>query len=135
MHTGYGIRPKQRDLYITLPGYLQTMRLYELFSDRALNLTYSHLTGPLFEYKSNGIHFTPQLSLNQSFANGNLRNGSIAHNIGFKTMEKGYLEACMEIQNLIKYKSGFGYQGLGIGAFYRWGFIQILIFGILSWLI
>ncbi|EOZ98426.1 hypothetical protein A33Q_1080 [Indibacter alkaliphilus LW1] len=121
LNTGFGIRPQAQEISISLPGYLQTMRIYEFLSDRAIQSTYSHLTGPLLDHKAGWVGFAPQLNLIQSFAIGSLRDPILADNLGFKTLERGYLESGIELQNLVKYKSGFGYQGIGIGAFYRWG--------------
>lgn len=121
MNTGFGIRPLERSMSISLPGYLQTMRIYEFLSDRAIQTSYSHLTGPLFSYKSGFATFAPQLNLIQSFAIGSIDNPELAEALGYKTMERGYLESGIELENLLKYKSGFVFQGIGIGAFYRWG--------------
>ncbi|TVP47369.1 MAG: hypothetical protein EA341_12885, partial [Mongoliibacter sp.] len=121
LNTGFGISPQAQGIAFTLPGFLQTMRVYEFLSDQAMHASYSHLTGPLLNYKMGWVSFAPQLNLTQSFAIGSIRDNSMAENLGFKTMEKGYLESGMELQNLIKYKSGFGFQGIGIGGFYRWG--------------
>lgn len=121
MNTGFGIRPQERNVGINLPGYLQTMRIYEFLSDRIIHASYSHLTGPLFNLKTGFATSSPQLNLIQSFAIGNVTDRDIAAVLGFNTMEKGYFESGIEAQNLIKYKSGFGFQGIGIGTFYRWG--------------
>jgi hypothetical protein len=41
--------------------------------------------------------------------------------VDFKTMEKGYLESGIEVNNILKQKSGLQYRGWGLGAFYRYG--------------
>ncbi len=120
-NTGFGIQPQERTFSISLPAYFQTMRIYEFFSDRAIYANYSYLTGPLLQQDISTIAIAPQLNLVQGFAIG-----SVSHSFGeeafpFRTMERGYWESGIELQNLIKYRSGFGFQGIGIGAYYRWG--------------
>jgi len=124
LNTGYGINIGQRnalDFALSFPGYLQTMLIYEFLSDRSLHAGYSHQTGPLFYKKAGKAIFAPQLKFHQSFAIGTLTNPEFYDFVNFKTMEKGYLESGIEINNLIKQKSGLQYRGWGLGAFYRYG--------------
>jgi hypothetical protein len=67
------------------------------------------------------ISIAPQLNLVQSAAIGSLTHSFGEEPFPFRTMEQGYLESGIELQNLIKYRSGLGFQGIGIGAYYRWG--------------
>lgn len=124
LNTGYGINVGQRnalDFALSFPGYLQTMFLYEFLSDRSMHASYSHQTGPLFYKKAGKAIFAPQLKFHQSFAIGTLTNPEFYDFVEFMTMEKGYLESGIELNNILKQKSGFQYQGWGIGAFYRYG--------------
>jgi hypothetical protein len=41
--------------------------------------------------------------------------------VDFKTMEKGYWESGIELNNIIKQKAGLQFRGWGLGAFYRYG--------------
>jgi hypothetical protein len=124
LNTGYGVNIGQRnelDFALSFPGYLQTMFIYEFLSDRSMHASYTHLTGPLFHKKVGGSSFAPQLKFHQSFAIGTLTNPEFYDFVAFKTMEKGYLESGIEINNIFKQKSGLQYQGWGLGAFYRYG--------------
>jgi|GEM_PF-1092761 len=120
-NTGFGIQPQERSFSISLPAYFQTMRIYEFFSDRAIYANYSYLTGPLFQHDLNTMSIAPQLNLVQGFAIGSVNHSFGEEVFPFQTMEQGYWESGIELQNLIKYRSGFGFQGIGIGAYYRWG--------------
>jgi hypothetical protein len=121
MNTGFGIRPQSRNLSVVFPGYLQTMRIYEFLSDRVMYVSYSHMTGPLFNKRRDFVTFAPQVNLTQSLAIGSLNDSFIATAFDYQTLEQGYYETGLELRNLLKYKSGIGFQGIGIGAFYRWG--------------
>ncbi|MGY6520159.1 MAG: DUF5686 family protein [Mongoliitalea sp.] len=120
-NTGFGIQPQERTFSFSLPAYFQTMRIYEFFSDRAVFANYSYLTGPLFQQTLSMLSIAPQLNLVQSVAIGSMNHSFGDQPFPFQTMEQGYLESGIELQNLIKYRSGFGLQGIGIGAYYRWG--------------
>ncbi len=124
LNTGYGINVGQRntlDFAFSFPGYLQTMFIYEFLSDRSLMASYAHQTGPLFHKKAGKIIFAPQLKIFQSFAIGTLTNPELYDFVEFKTMEKGYWESGIELNNIIKQKAGLQYRGWGLGAFYRYG--------------
>jgi hypothetical protein len=124
LNTGYGINVGQRntlDFALSFPGYLQTMFIYEFLSDRSLMASYAHQTGPLFHKKAGRIIFAPQLKFFQSFAIGTLTNPDFYDFVEFKTMEKGYWESGIELNNIIKQKAGLQYRGWGLGAFYRYG--------------
>lgn len=124
LNTGFGILARQGsryDLPVTFVGYLQTMRIYEFLSDRSVHLSYSHLTGPLFTKRLDGMAISPQLKFHQSFAIGGLNNPGSYDFVSFKTMERGFWESGLELTNLIKLTSGFQVQGFGIGLFYRYG--------------
>ncbi|WP_194974781.1 DUF5686 family protein [Aquiflexum lacus] len=124
LNTGYGINIGQRnalDFALSFPGYLQTMFIYEFLSDRSLMASYAHQTGPLFHKKAGRIIFAPQLKFFQSFAIGTLTNPDFYDFVEFKTLEKGYWESGIELNNIIKQKAGLQYRGWGLGAFYRYG--------------
>lgn len=120
-NTGFGIHPQERNFSISLPGYFQTMHIYEFFSDRAIYANYSYLTGPLYERNRRVLTIAPQLNLIQAFAIGAVKQSLGGASFPFKTMERGYWESGIALQNIVKYRSGFGFQGIGLGAYYRWG--------------
>jgi hypothetical protein len=124
LNTGFGVRAQQTsrfDLPLSFAGFLQTMQIYEFLSNRALHLSYAHLTGPLFTKKGKGIEVAPQLKFHQNFAIGSLDNPERYRFVPFQTMERGFWESGMELTNLIKLTSGFQLQGWGVGVFYRYG--------------
>jgi hypothetical protein len=124
LNSGYGINIGQRenlDFALSFPGYLQTMFVYEFLSNRSMHVSYSHQTGPLFQKKLGRSSIAPQLKFHQSFAIGTLSNPEFYDFVEFKTMEKGFWESGIALTNIFKQKSGFQYQGWGVGAFYRYG--------------
>jgi hypothetical protein len=124
IHTGYGINIQRRnelDVAFYFPSYLQTMFIYEFFSDRSALFSYSHQTGPIFNTYFGKLNFSPQLRFVQNFAIGTLSNPDFYRFVEFKTMEKGYWESGMEMNNLFKMSSGFQKRSFGVGAFYRYG--------------
>ncbi|GMQ30287.1 DUF5686 family protein [Algoriphagus confluentis] len=124
LNTGYGIKVQQGDRFdlpLVFPGFLQTMRVYEFLADRSIHVNYSHLTGPLFTKKLQGLAIAPQLKFHQSFAIGTLSDPERYDFVSFQTMERGFWESGLELANLIKLNSGFNAQGWGFGLFYRYG--------------
>ncbi|MFD2201770.1 DUF5686 family protein [Shivajiella indica] len=124
IHSGYGINLQRRnelDFAFYFPSYLQTMFVYEFFSDRSALFSYSHQTGPIFNTYFGKLNFSPQLRFIQNFAIGTLSNPESYSFVAFKTMEKGYWESGLEMNNLFKVSSGFQKRSFGLGAFYRYG--------------
>lgn len=124
LNTGFGILGPQTDRFdlpVAFSGYFQTMRIYEFLSDRSLQVSYAHLTGPLFMKKAKELTFAPQVKFHQNFAIGSLSDPDRFAFVEFETMEKGFWESGVEFTNLIKLNSGFQVQGWGFGVFYRYG--------------
>lgn len=92
----------------------QTMLPAEFFSDRftALFAKFSFLP---IKNKTNWTE--PQFSLFSSAGVGKMSNVSDHRNYDFKTLEKGYYESGLTIDNLLK----LGISGFGFGLFYRYG--------------
>jgi hypothetical protein len=99
---------------LAVDNSFETMRLNEFLSSRYVNLFYSH-NFQSFLYRHN--HFRPELKLVSHAGWGMLDNPGSQYGITYKTMDKGYYESGMEINNLLK--SGFFH--LGIGGYYRYG--------------
>lgn len=86
----------------------ETMQYNEFISDRYLMFqVHQHLRN------FNLGKFKPQVTLISRVAFGNLSNKENHQLIQFNTMEKGYFESGMEMNNLFK--------GFGISTFYRYG--------------
>ena len=110
-----------RDFPAVIEGYFQTMELYEFLSDRFLYIFFQHNFGTLL-YKSKSKIFKPELVIAHSMGFGTLQNPDYHLDIDFKTMEKGYLESGLMINNLLR----FNYLnaddfGLGAGVYFRYG--------------
>lgn len=86
----------------------ETMQYNEFLSDKYVMFqAHQHLR------KLNLGSFKPQITLITRAAFGNLSNKERHQLIQFKTMEKGYFESGLELNNLFK--------GFGASAFYRYG--------------
>ena len=97
----------------------QTMDQYEFLSDRFINLFFQHNFGTLlFKWKN----FKPEFSIVQNIGYGNLKNPELHQDIEFKTMEKGFFESGLRIDNLLKINYlNLMYLGFGGGIYYRYG--------------
>ena len=87
----------------------ETMGYNEFISDKYVAL---HIKYELKPFKISS-KFKPQLTLVTRSAIGSIKNPTYQTGISFKSLDKGYMESGMEINNLIK--------GLGLSGFYRYG--------------
>ncbi|EPR72802.1 hypothetical protein ADIWIN_2125 [Winogradskyella psychrotolerans RS-3] len=118
LFTGEGTLDKK--IPFVVKNYFQTVTPYEFLSDRYANLFITHNFGRLFNNKG---QFQPDVLLYNNFGIGSLENASYHQNIEFKTKEELFLETGLELQNIIKIPYlNIGYLGIGIGAFYRYGY-------------
>jgi hypothetical protein len=97
----------------------QTMRFNEFSSDRYASLFFMHDFGPLLlRFK----RFKPEIRIAQAISYGTLRNPELHVGVPFKTLEKGFFESGLIIDNIIRINMfNTGYLGFGGGAFYRYG--------------
>lgn len=107
--SSYGPNPYVASMYS-----FETMRINEFLSDTYVNLFFRHNFRSLL-YKSK--RFRPQFVLVQNMGWGKMSHPERHRLADFKTMEKGFFESGMLINDI--YKSGLS--GLGVGAFYRYG--------------
>ncbi len=91
-----------------------SMRLNEFLSDRYLHLFFRHNFGYLLFRAGN---FKPDIILAHHMGWGSLENTSLHEGISFKTMDKGFLESGILLNNLIRAQ----FLGYGIGVYYRYG--------------
>ena len=91
-----------------------TMRLNEFLSDRFISLYLNHDFGSLMLKTK---WFSPRIALATNIGFGNLDKPQEHNNIEFKTLEKGYYESGVLINNI--FRSGF--IGYGFGLFFRYG--------------
>ena len=91
------------------------MRMNEFLSGRFVNIFWRQDFGSLL-FKSK--KFKPKLLLLTNYGIGSLNNPEEQQGIMFKTMEKGYWESGILINNIIKSSNIIG---IGFGTFYRYG--------------
>lgn len=99
---------------ISAPYTFQTMHPAEFFSDK---FTALFLKLQFLPIKNKTSWTEPLFSIHSSVGVGSMANITDHKNFDFKTLEKGYYESGLVIDNLIK----FGVIGFGFGAFYRYG--------------
>ena len=103
-----------RQFTIEAPNSFATMRMNEFLSNRYTALFFTHSFGKLlFRIKK----FSPEFAIATNVCIGDLNNINKHFNIDFKTLNKGYFESGLLINNIIN----TGFYGLGIGAYYRYG--------------
>jgi Family of unknown function (DUF5686)/CarboxypepD_reg-like domain len=107
------------NLSVYAPGYFQTMKLYEFVSDTYGQLTLEQNFGPLFTAFKGKCQ--PELVIVQNMAYGSLRNKPAHQSVEIHTLEKGYYESGLLINNLLRVNSKLYWLGYGIGVFYRYG--------------
>ncbi|MCY7361275.1 MAG: hypothetical protein LH629_04285, partial [Ignavibacteria bacterium] len=101
----------------------QTMRLNEFYSDRYVALFYQQDLKTLL-FRSRKFQPKPLLVINATI--GTLGNKSLHHNTDFKTLDKGFIETGLIINNIIsKQYFGVARLQLGVGAFYRLGYYML----------
>lgn len=107
--SAYGPNPYVASMY----SY-ETMRMNEFLSDTYVSLFFRHNFQTLL-YKSK--KFRPQFVLIHNMGWGMLSHPERQQGVQFKTMEKGYFESGLLINDI--YKTGLS--GIGVGAYYRYG--------------
>jgi hypothetical protein len=95
------------------------MEPYEFLSDRYVSLFFRQDFGTLL-FRTKWLQ--PSISLEQHFTIGTLAAGQRPEDIDFNTLEKGYAEAGLVIDNLIRLNYlNVAYLGFGGGVYYRYG--------------
>ncbi len=111
----YNGRGSYRVFTLFAPGSFATQRMNEFLSDRYIFLFYNHNFGKLLWRTPK---FSPEFVVATLAGFGWLNHPEVHQNITFKTMEKGYFESGMLINNLLNMSNLYN---LGVGAFYRYG--------------
>ena len=91
---------------------------YEFFSDRFVNIHLKHSFGSLLLKTKK---FKPELVLSTNIGFGSLSNQQNHGGEVFKTMEKGYYESGISINNLVK----VNFATFGVAGFFRYGPYQL----------
>lgn len=96
------------------PASFATMRMNEFLSDRYLNIFITHDFGKLIVRKGK---FKPEFALAMNAAIGDLKHSLSHEGIEIKTLNKGFYEGGILINNLLRLPA----LKLGLGTFYRFG--------------
>jgi hypothetical protein len=91
-----------------------TMRHNEFLSDRFISFYFKHNFGSLI-FKSR--FFSPEFAIATNIGVGYLDHPEKHNNFEFETMEKGYYESGLLVNNIL----APGFVGYGFGIFYRYG--------------
>jgi hypothetical protein len=110
LFNGYGSYQKFNFL---IDNTFQTMRMNEFLSDKYVSIFTTHSFGALFRSKK----MSPEIVFANNIGYGSLNNAAVHQNIQFNTLEKGYFETGLLVNQLYN----FDFVGLGLGAFYRYG--------------
>lgn len=115
--TGFGI--KTGDLSVFIRNSFQTVTPYEFAMDKYAVLHFSHNFGSLL-FKTE--KFKPHLVLHQHVGFGSLSNATDHGLVSVQTMEKGFFESGLQIDNILRINYlNVAYLGLGAGVNYRYG--------------
>jgi hypothetical protein len=125
LYNGRGSRLGNWSPIIWTANHFNTMGLYEFASDQYANLFVTHNFKELL-FKSNVSWSKPDVSVVQGFAIGSLKNKSNHQQIELNTLEKGFFESGITVDNILRIKlKKLAYFGIGGGIFYRWGAYQL----------
>jgi Family of unknown function (DUF5686) len=125
LYNGRGAKISNTFPLVWTANHFNTMGLYEFTSDQYSNLFITHNFKELL-FKTNVSWSKPDISLTQGFAVGSLKNKQNHEGIELNSLEKGYFESGLAIDNIIRIKLGkLFYLGAGGGVFYRWGAYQL----------
>jgi hypothetical protein len=105
--------------YLYVNNSFQTMGIYEFLSDRYANLFYSHTFAAPFYRKPRS---QPLLVIHTNIGFGSFDHKAQHSNFSYKTMEKGYYESGLYINNILRANYfNVAWLGIGGGLFYRYG--------------
>jgi hypothetical protein len=96
------------------PNSFATMKMNEFLSDRYANIFFTHNFGKLLIRTKK---FEPEIVFVSNAGVGFLNNKKKHFNVNFKTMEKGFFESGIIVNNILR----TDLYGIGIGGFYRYG--------------
>jgi Family of unknown function (DUF5686)/CarboxypepD_reg-like domain len=104
-------------------GFFQTMGLYEFTNTRHASFFLFHNFGNVLMNKR---FSKPELLLFHNMGIGNLQHADTHQNIVLKSMDKGFVESGLGLNNLLRLKYfNVAYFGFGGSIFYRYGAYQL----------
>lgn len=107
------------NLPFVFQSYFQVVKPGEFFNNRFAALFYTHNFGPFLRI---GKRIRPELVVSENVGWGELYHINHHKYIDLKSMEKGYFETGIILNNLyLKNFYNTAYLGLGLGAFYKYG--------------
>ena len=110
-----------RKYTIAIPNSFACMRMNEFLSNRYAALFFTHNFGKLlFKTKI----FAPEIVVATNLCIGDLNNPSKHFNIDVRTLRKGYIESGLLVNKIIN----TGFYGIGVGAYYRYGYYSLPAF-------
>jgi hypothetical protein len=104
-----------RNIGLFAQSSFATMRMNEFLSDRYAYLFLIHDFGKIIYRKEN---FQPEMALALNIGYGSLKNNELHNGLKINTLDKGFYESGILINNLIRLPA----LKLGIGTFYRFGY-------------
>lgn len=114
----YNGKGSYRKSLVVVHNSFETMRYNEFLSDRHLSIFLAHDFGRLY---FDSDYIKPRLSMLHNFGIGNLRNTASHKNIEFKTMDKGYTESGLLLDDVLVVRIASLRVGAGAAAFLRYG--------------
>ena len=110
-----------RQFTIAAPNSFATMRMNEFLSNRYAALFFTHSFGKLLLRTK---IFAPEIAIATNLCIGDLNNTSKHFNIDIRTLRKGYIESGVLVNKIIN----MGFYGIGVGAYYRYGYYSLPAF-------
>lgn len=115
--SGFGV--KTGDISVYIRNSFQTVTPYEFAMDKYAVAHFSHNFGSLL-FKTE--KFKPQFTIHQHVGFGSITNAQDHGIVEIKTMEKGFFESGLQIDNIVRVNYfNVAYLGLGAGVNYRYG--------------
>jgi hypothetical protein len=115
----YNGKGSLRQPSIVIHNSFETMRYNEFLSDKYIALFFSHDFGKLSLIRNPNV--APSLMFLHNIGFGSLKNPGDHQGLAFKTMEKGYFESGLFLDNIIVIPTGGVKIGIGTGFFVRYG--------------
>jgi hypothetical protein len=107
-----------RQFTIAAPNSFGTMRMNEFLSNRYAAFFFTHSFGKLlFRFKK----FSPEPAVCTNVCIGDLNNPEKHFNVPINTLRKGYIESGLLLNSILN----TGAYGIGVGAFYRYGYYSL----------